>query len=124
MRYALPHAFLEQFFHRAAARAAQEAVPDVHNAIAAGDLKVAASVLDFLDNQRPHFQTLSGQKYVAAPAQANHLQPMPTIAPVPSAPLAPVDAFGVSFPDVALVASDSVATTATTDSAAFVTAGF
>jgi hypothetical protein len=68
LRYALPQCFLEQFFHRHAARLAQDAVPDVRNSIAAADLRVAASILDFLDLQRPHFQTLSGHSYVAAPA--------------------------------------------------------
>lgn len=51
LRYALPQCFLEQFFHRHAARLAQDAVPDVRNSIAAADLRVAASILDFLDLQ-------------------------------------------------------------------------
>ena len=76
LRYALPQTFLEQFFHRHAARAAGAAVPEVRHSIAVEDLKVAASILGFLDNQRPHFQTLTGQWYVSGPVNSP-AQPSP-----------------------------------------------
>ena len=67
LRYALQQTFLEQFFHRHAARLREAEVPDVRNSIGAADLQVAAALLDFMDAQRPHFQTLSGQSYASPP---------------------------------------------------------
>jgi hypothetical protein len=115
LRYALPQCFLEQFFHRHAARLAQDAVPDVRNSIAAADLRVAASILDFLDLQRPHFQTLSGHSYVAAPAPS----PQDT---TPMLPPQPANALGITFSEVAVLASERIAPMVAADTAAFVTA--
>ena len=121
LRYALPQTFLEQFFHRHAARAAGAAVPEVRHSIAVEDLKVAASILGFLDNQRPHFQTLTGQWYVSgpvnSPAQPPPMAAAPTFAAAPSS-----DSFAVTFPEVALVAAENIPQLVATDPAAFVTA--
>ena len=114
LRYALPQTFLEQFFHRHAARLREAEVPDVRNSIGAAGLQVAAALLDFMDAQRPHFQTLSGQSYASPP-------PLQACS-APSAPEVLVDTMGVTFPDVALLDVDRIPQIVAADSAAFVTA--
>lgn len=111
LRYALPQAFLEQFFHREAARAAQEPVPDIRNCIEAEDVQVAASILDFLDQQRPHFQTMSGQAYAPSGLQV--------VAPVVPQPQ---DSLAVPFPEAASIAPESIPALVASDTPAFVTA--
>ena len=85
----------------------------MQNSIAAEDIRVAAAVLDFFDGQRPHFNTLSGQSYVAAPTAA---QDEAAVAAAPTG-----DMFGLMLYDVASVEAAGIPALVALDTAAFVT---
>ena len=111
LRYALPHTFLEQFFARQAAVAESVPVPEVRNSIGVSDLRVSVSVLDFLEAQRPHLNTLSGRIYACQEPAAAELASV-------------ADCGGLVLQEVCAIEPSKLPEIVATDTAAFVTALF
>ena len=87
-------------------------VPEVRNSIGVSDLRVSISVLDFLEAQRPHLNTLSGRIYACQE-------------PAAAAELASVaDCGGLVLQEVCAIEPSKLPEIVATDTAAFVTALF